>query len=233
MISFVSKPVDFQLLCDNCLLKFDSKEMPSRRSATRQPNQARRDYTYEFIAQAMTTEDILELDRELESLGCIDIGHSQLQTRQETTSSVNDQSNSSHQAEVSSTTLCPSTKIKRWGENEGQKDRQTDDDSSIVEVSRRTVESSNPSELSCAHYSDKGVHSTSSDETEQSSDQESIKEEACDEYMPSGSIPEKGTELVSGDNDDVNLDVSQQGQSRLRSTRIRRQTERYGNPLSS
>ena len=95
----------------------------------------------------MTVEDIHHLDRELESLGCIDLRHSQLQTRRETTSSVIDQPNFNQQAEVSTTTLSPSKKMKRYGENEGQTDRQTDDDS-IIEVSRRTVESSNPSELS-------------------------------------------------------------------------------------
>ncbi len=48
---------------------------------------------------------------------------------------------------------------------------------------KQRVETVDPSEVSCAHYSDKWVSSTSSS-AEDETTEESIKEEGDDEYLP-------------------------------------------------
>ena len=134
-----------------------------------------------------------------------------------------------------SSTSSPSKQSRRRQSQEQTIQAPTDGDS-VVEVVRQRVETIVPSDVTCAHYSDKGVSSNSSSAEDETTD-ESIKEEGEDEYLPSGSMPieenDENQEVVSGTNDVVIVDVGEARDSRKRSVRVRRQTERYGNPICS
>ncbi len=155
--------------------------MASRQVISKQLIQERRNYSHGFVAPAMISEDVRNLDQKLQKMGCIELQRRQIRSSDEAETLVymHGCSSSTQQAEISTTTSSPNKKLKR---NEGNQ-RQTSEQSnekSVTEVVRQTIEVSNPSDVSCARCSDNWVQSASSTEPDDSSEQESIKEECLE-----------------------------------------------------
>ena len=222
----------FQFICDSCLRREENLKMANR--VTAQQQTSTKSYRYDFILLDKSAEQISQMDQKLLQLGCKDVRRKMIRSSEQSDQLVRIHGTPIRNEQLVSSSNSPSKKSRR-GQNQEQVQQTPSDGESFIEVARQRVETVVPSDVTCAHYSDKWVSSKSSSAEEETTD-ESIKEEGEDEYIPSGSIPteeEESQEVVSGANDDVIVDVGEARDSRKRSVRVRRQTERYGNPICS